>query len=122
MVFEGGETVAFSMEAFSPWGGRRTRIMGTLGYIDGDGSVFTVTDFRTRKKSVWNKKISDIPEYRGSGHGGGDLALVRDFIEAVGHQEPSRLSSTIDVSIESHVMGFAAERSRKSGKKEKVKV
>lgn len=122
MVFEGGKTAAFSMEAFTPTGGRRTRIMGTTGYIEGDGTKFTVTDFRTRRQQVWNKKISDIPEYRGSGHGGGDLALARDFVEAVAHQDPSRLSSTIDASIESHVMGFAAERSRKSGRKEKVKV
>ncbi len=122
MVFEGGETAAFSMEAFAPAGGRRTRIMGTVGYIEGDGSQFTLTDFRSGRKQVWNKKISDIPEYKGSGHGGGDLALVRDFVEAVASHDPGKLSSTIDVSIESHVMGFAAERSRKSGKKEKVNI
>ena len=120
MVFEGGTTVAFSMEAFAPAGGRRTRVMGTTAYIEGDGSKFTITDFRTREKRVWNKKITDIPEYKDAGHGGGDLALMRDFVEAVASQDASKLSSTIDVSIESHVMGFAAERSRKSGRKEKV--
>ena len=121
MVFEGGVTAAFSMEAFSPWGGRRTRIMGTKGFIEGDSAQFTLWDFLTRKPKVWNKKLSDIAEYKGSGHGGGDLALARDFVEAVSWQDPARLSSTIDVSIESHVMGFAAERSRKTGRKEKVK-
>ena len=122
MVFEGGQTAAFSMEAFAPRGGRRTRIMGTTGYIEGNGDEFTLCEFRSNKQKVWNMKVSDIPEYKGSGHGGGDMALARDFVEAVAHQDPSRLSSSIDVSIESHVMGFAAERSRKSGKKEKVKV
>ncbi len=122
MVFQDGETAAFSMEAFSPWGGRKTRIMGTTGFLEGDGSKFFTVDFRTRKREVWDKKLSDIPEYRDAGHGGGDMALARDFVEAVAHQDPSRLSSTIDVSIESHVMGFAAERSRKTGRKEKVKV
>ena len=121
MVFEDNVTATFTMDAFAPYGGRRTRIMGTMGYIEGDSAQFTVWDFLTRTPKVWNKKISDIPEYKGSGHGGGDLALARDFIEAVAWQDPGRLSSTIDVSIESHVMGFAAERSRKSGKKEKVK-
>ena len=96
--------------------------MGTKGFIEGDGAVFTVTDFRTGKQQIWNKKLSDIPEYKDAGHGGGDMALARDFVNAVGLQDPSQLSSTIDVSLESHVMGFAAERSRKSGKKEKVKV
>ncbi len=120
MVFEGGQTAAFSMEAFAPYGGRRTRIMGTTGYIEGDGTQFTLWDFRTLKPKVWNRKVSEIPEYKGSGHGGGDLCLVRDWIEAVAAHDDSKLSSTIDVSIESHVMGFAAERSRKSGRKEKV--
>lgn len=120
MVFDGDVTAAFSMEAFSPNGGRRTRVMGTLGYIEGDGSKFTVTDFRTRKESVWNMKVKEIPEYKDSGHGGGDHALFRDFIEAVAFQDPGRLSSTVDVSIESHLIGFAAEKSRKSGKKERI--
>lgn len=120
MVFEDGTTAAFSMEAFTPHGGRRSRLMGTTGYIEGDGSQFTLWDFRTRSPKVWNRKVEDIPEYKGSGHGGGDFALARDFVEAVAAQDPSLLSSTIDVSIESHVMGFAAERSRKSGRKEKV--
>lgn len=120
MVFEGGQTAAFSMEAFAPHGGRRTRIMGTMGYIDGDGTSFTLWDFKTRTPKVWNLKVSEIPEYKGSGHGGGDWPLARDFVEAVAAHDPGLLSSTIDVSIESHVMGFAAERSRRSGRKEKV--
>jgi hypothetical protein len=36
ILFEGGVTASFSMEAFTPWGGRRTRVMGSLGYIEGD--------------------------------------------------------------------------------------
>ena len=120
MVFEGGKTASFNMEAFSPYGGRRTRIMGTMGYIDGDGKQFTLWDFHTLKPKVWNLKVSEIPEYKGSGHGGGDYPLARDFVEAVAAHDPDILTSTIDVSIESHVMGFAAERSRKSGKKETV--
>ena len=120
MVFEGGKTAAFSMEAFAPYGGRRTRVMGTMGYIEGDGSKFTLWDFQTRTPKVWDRKVSEIQEYQGAGHGGGDYALERDFVEAVAYNDPSRLSSTIDVSIESHVMGFAAERSRRSGRKEKV--
>ena len=120
MVFEGNLTASFSMDAFCQKGGRRTRIMGTLGFIDGDGSEFHVWDFLTHTERVWNQKVAEIPEYAGSGHGGGDHRLVRDFVEAVAHQDPSRLSSDIDVSIESHLMGFAAERSRRTGKKEKV--
>lgn len=119
MVFKGGVTSSFTMDAFTPWGGRRTRVMGTRGMIEGDMKSFTITDFLTRKTSVWNMDVNEVAEYKGAGHGGGDLALFRDFVEAVAYQDPARLSSTVDVSIESHLMGFAAEKSRKSGRKEK---
>lgn len=117
MVFEDGTTAAFSMEAFTPFGGRRTRIMGTTGFIEGDGAKFTVYEYRSNRRLVWNKKLSEIPEYKGSGHGGGDMALACDFVEAVSWQDASKLTSTIDASIESHIMGFRAEKSRLSRKK-----
>ena len=120
MVFGDNITASFTMDAFSPFGGRRTRIMGTMGFIEGDMKEFRVWDFLTRKPKLWNERVAEIPEYAGSGHGGGDLRLVRDFVEAVANQDPDHLSSSIDVSIESHLMGFAAERSRRSGRKEKI--
>ena len=97
-------------------------IGGAGGFLDGDGHQFTVTEFGTMKKHVWNKKISEIPEYKDAGHGGGDHGLFRDFLEAVCWNDVKRLTSSVDVSVESHVMGFDAEKSRKNGKKMKVKV
>ena len=120
--FEGGVTAAFSMEAFTPWGGRRTRIMGTRGFIEGDGTQFTAYDFRSDRRRVWGKSVADIAEYRDAGHGGGDHALVRDFLKAVDAHDESLLSSSLAASVESHVMGFACERSRLSGGKEAVPV
>ena len=120
MKFEGDITASFTMDAFTPWGGRRTRIMGTKGFIEGDMKTFTFYDFRSGHKSVWDQKVSEIAEYKGSGHGGGDHLLARDFLRAVSAGDEKLLSSTIDVSIESHVMGFMAEKSRKSMKKVKI--
>ena len=51
-----------------------------------------------------------------------DMTLVCDFIEAVSSQDESKLTSSIDASIESHVMGFRAEKSRLSNKKTKMPV
>ncbi|MBP6591092.1 MAG: Gfo/Idh/MocA family oxidoreductase [Chitinophagaceae bacterium] len=112
--FEGNITAAFSMEAFTSYEGRRTRVMGSMGDIVGDMSSFTLTDFRTGKKTEW-KQDTD-------GHGGGDWRLVADWIQAVDQQNPALLTSTIDASIESHLMGFAAEKSRKENKVVDVKV
>ena len=35
ILFDEGITVTFNMEAFTPWGGRRTRVMGSMGYLEG---------------------------------------------------------------------------------------
>ncbi|MBP8244709.1 MAG: Gfo/Idh/MocA family oxidoreductase, partial [Chitinophagaceae bacterium] len=53
--FEGNITAAFSMEAFTSYEGRRTRVMGSMGDIVGDMSSFTLTDFRTGKKTEWKQ-------------------------------------------------------------------
>lgn len=47
-----------------------------------------------------------------SGHGGGDQGIVRDFVQAISQNRPELLTSTLDVSMESHLMGFKAEESR----------
>lgn len=114
ILFEDNITASFSMEAFTSYAGRRTRVMGSLGDITGDMTSFTHTDFLTGKKTEW-KQDSD-------GHGGGDWRLVDDWVEAVSAQDNSLLSSTIEASIESHIMGFCAEKSRESSKVVKIKV
>lgn len=107
ILFEDDITASFSMEAFTSYHGRRTRIMGSMGDIVGDMSSFTWTDFRTGKQETW--------EGTGDSHGGGDWRLVSDWIQAVDQQDPELLTSTIAASIESHIMGFEAEKSRKNG-------
>jgi Oxidoreductase family, NAD-binding Rossmann fold/Oxidoreductase family, C-terminal alpha/beta domain len=114
ILFEGGLTASFSMEAFTSYEGRRTRIMGSLGDIVGDMSTFTFTDFLTNKKTVWAQDTDS--------HGGGDWRLVTDWLHAISEQNPALLTSTIDASIESHVMGFMAEESRKTKQVLQVKV
>lgn len=114
ILFEGGLTASFSMEAFTSYHGRRTRVMGSLGDVVGDMTSFTMTDFLTGKKTEW-KEESD-------GHGGGDWRLVANWINAVSRKNPALLTSTIDASIESHIMGFMAEESRKAKQVKEVKL
>lgn len=105
LLFEGGITAAFSLEAFTSYEGRRTRIMGSMGDIVGDMTEFTITHYRSGKQEHWMEKTDK--------HGGGDWRLMADFVQAVSKNDPGLLTSTIDTSIESHLMGFAAEKSRK---------
>jgi len=116
-LFEGGVTASFTMDAFTPWGGRRTRVMGTRGYIEGDGTTFAVYDFRKGTKASWTFDPS-ASNYKDNGHAGGDLALVRDFLEAVDTRDFSKLSSSLDASVDSHLMGFACEACRLRGRQD----
>jgi predicted dehydrogenase len=114
LQFSNGVTASFNMEAFTSYEGRRTRIMGSHGDIVGDMSQFTYTNFLTGEKTEW-KLTSDA-------HGGGDWNLVADWVQAVSKQNSGLLSSSIDVSVESHIIGFTAEKSRLSGKIKKIVV
>ncbi|RZK49725.1 MAG: Gfo/Idh/MocA family oxidoreductase [Pedobacter sp.] len=120
--FEDSVTANFSMEAFTAYHGRRTRIMGSMGDLVGDMTELVHHDFITRKETKFIPKAEDVEGYKNSGHGGGDWMLVRDFVQAVSQRDPSLLTSTIDDSIESHIMGFMAEKSRKEGKVMAVKL
>ena len=108
ILFDDNVTASFSMEALTSYGGRRTRVMGSHGDIVGDMNSFTITNFRSGKKEEW-KETTD-------GHGGGDWRLAENWVQAVAQRNPALLTSTIDQSIESHVMGFMAEESRKNKK------
>ena len=111
--FEGGKTASFTMSAFTE-PGRKIRIMGTMGEISGDGKVINYINFRNGNKEIFNTGTggNDID----SGHGGGDYGLLAAFINAVKKQDLSQISSTLDDSVQSHLMAFAAEESRVKGK------
>jgi predicted dehydrogenase len=113
MEFEGGTTASFNMEALTSYHGRRTRLMGSEGDLVGDEDTLTYSNFSTKEKiTLVTTEYSKIT----SGHGGGDYGLVKDFVQAVAHQDPTMLTSTIDMSMESHLMCFKAEESRHQGR------
>jgi predicted dehydrogenase len=114
--FKGGATASFSMQAMSRSGGRKTRIFATKGDLYGDEGSITAMQFSTKEQVKWDSSMVSVD----SGHGGGDYGLVRDFIQAVRFNNPNYLTSTIQASMASHLMGFKAEESRKKGTVEKM--
>ena len=48
-------------------------------------------------------------------NGGGDYFLYKDFIDYITVDSPSFTRTTINDSIECHLMGFKAEESRQKG-------
>ncbi len=113
MAFEDQITASFTL-GFSPYSGRRTRMNGSLGAIEGNfDEGFTVCDIRTGEKTRYD---NEMPGQLDSGHGGGDFGLVYDFVRAVQSHDPAILTSSIDESAESHLMGYKAEESRHTKK------
>ncbi|CAA7259546.1 unnamed protein product [Cyclocybe aegerita] len=107
--FSNGSTASFTMVAFTfAICERQTRMHFTQGEIIGDMNSFTVTDFRTRTTRVHR------PKNEGS-HGGGDLGLIRAFVQAVRENRQDYLGTDVNEILKSHLTVFAAERSRKEG-------
>jgi hypothetical protein len=100
------------MEALTSYAGRRTRLMGTLGDLVGDERMLDVFLYSTRRRITWDvsKAARDL-----EGHGGGDRRMVRDFTQAVSRRDGSILSTNLAGALESHLIGFQAERSRLAG-------
>ncbi len=110
MEFSNGASVSFTMVAQTTLiCERQTRLHFAYGEIVGDMNTFTLTDFRTRKST------KHTPESHGGGHGGGDLGLIRSFVQAVRTKQQDLVSTNIDEVTTSHLTVFAAEKSRREG-------
>ncbi len=119
--FEGGVSASFTMTAFTRGRGRETHIMGTRGELVGDSRHIKVLDFLTKKETVHDaEKVSDGSIL--SGHGGGDGGVIEAFISAVASGDTSAITTGPDISLESHLIAFAAERARVNGTVEAVQL
>ncbi|MGW4946430.1 Gfo/Idh/MocA family protein [Actinoplanes sp. NPDC004185] len=114
MEFTGGATCSFTMSAFTPMEHRHTRLMGTHGYLDGDGRTLRHVDFRTGAETTIDSVEAGGPS-ASDGHGGGDEGLVEAFLAAVAAGDPSLVSSDAAASLASHRVVWAAERARRTG-------
>ena len=120
LVYGDDICVSFTLCSFTE-GGRVTRIMGTQGEIFARAADNTIEfyDFKTQEK-----KSFDIGEVIGEGivdgHGGGDSGIVmalRDLVEGDIKSSPvSRSVCEISESCDNHMISFAAEESRLTGK------
>ena len=111
MLLEDGATVNFTMCGFTEKQKRKIFIMGTEGEIIGDTSERKVTVTRFNKEPVeidLNKLYNNF-----AGHGGGDSGLIHDVIRLFrGDDFDTSAITSIERSVESHYVAFAAEHSR----------
>ncbi|MFC4113154.1 Gfo/Idh/MocA family protein [Nonomuraea zeae] len=118
MEFDDGATCSFTMSAFTPMEHRRTRLFGTHGYVDGDGTTLRLVDFRTGEEELihTNDPGADAAgPSAADGHGGGDEGLTDAFLAAVASGDPSLLRSDAAESLMTHRVVWAAEQARLTG-------
>ena len=109
LEMEDGVVCSFVMTAFTANCCRQLKVLGTTGQIQADMGT----------KEVWLHPFGGEPrrvpvEEADSGHGGGDYGLLRDFLQVLREGGESRTSAK--KSLQSHLICFAAEKSRLEGR------
>jgi predicted dehydrogenase len=105
--FEDGIHATFNMSAFTNQIHRSIKIMCEKGEIRGIETLREIEVAPFGKEAY--RYVLDKPI---GGHGGADEGFVKSFMETYLYDKP--FDSTLEMSIESHVMAFAAEESRKN--------
>ncbi len=113
MLFEGGVTAQFVLSAFSQKLARTIRIYCENGEIFGGMDKKKVHYYMFGDPEIKTFELSVTKDIYGS-HGGGDIGLVKSFIDNYGK---GTMSSDIASSMQSHYMAFAAEKSSNAGGK-----
>ena len=113
MEFEGGATVSHVMTGFTERNIRTTRIALTKGEIIGDGETLSVCRFDGSSVETGVPTNFRIPNR--SRHGGGDFNLVSEMIRILRRNDPDEIRETTAEALQSHLICFAAEKSRLAG-------
>jgi hypothetical protein len=106
--FDNGVTATFNLSAFTNEVNRTMKIMGTKGEIrtnDAKNEIIV--------KIFGKDEIRICPDVIAGGHGGGDTGIMDDFVRLMNNND-SKLLTSAENSVESHVMSFAAEEARKT--------
>lgn len=112
MQFQNGVTASLKM-VFAAKPGRLIALYGTSGEIVMDETADTIT-VKPYGEAEQVLKISAMSD-SGWGHGGGDAGLVNDLYAILSGEKTEYTS--LEESVESHLMGIAAEESRLNGGK-----
>jgi hypothetical protein len=109
--FEGGATASLTVHGLASEEERTIRISGSRGELSG---VLHSGVIEVSRHGVLG---SERYEMGGSllGHFGGDGGLLDHLTEVVEQQAVGEVRTSGRVSLESHLLGFAAERARVSG-------
>lgn len=110
--FESGLTATLGVHGTASDEVRTARISGSAGELRGvlqQGSIEISRHGSSEREQI---QIEASP----FGHSGGDQGLLDDFCDVVSRNAPERVRASGRSALESHWMGFAAERARLEGR------
>ena len=111
MEFEDNIEVNFALTAFSNEISRTSKIFGTKGEIRAD-----LEHDRIEVYKFANNAERIMVNYLNGYHSGGDTGLMNHFVKLLkGEIDEGNDLTTIEASLESHIMAFSAEIARKRG-------
>lgn len=119
MEFKSGANVTLSMNAFNE-GGRYIRIFGTKGELfaymrDTKIDIYTFEDKKHTEVSTVLTNESIL-----GGHGGGDTGMIYELYDYLSGNYDGYCAADINTSVKNHLMGFAAEKSRREDTVESI--
>ncbi len=113
MEFEGGATASLTMNAFNE-GGRYIRIFGTKGELYANASDAEIIIFPFNKRERVSIPITQIGDSIMDGHGGGDFGIIAEMYDYFTGSYTGYCAADIEVSVQNHMIGFAAEKARRN--------
>jgi predicted dehydrogenase len=115
--YESGAVASFLLSAFTPMGGRKTRIGGTLGHLDvADGTLELYRFIDGSTASYTATDLAGTGSSADGGHGGGDAGLMNAWLQALSTDDWSYVSTDGRASLDTHRIVWAAEEARLSGR------
>jgi hypothetical protein len=98
-------------------GGRHIRVMGTKGELTGtaEKKMLDFFSFTERKHIEIDTEAEVLGSTLVSGHGGGDSGIVNSLYSYLTGECSAEGLSEIGISVDNHMIAFAAEESRLSG-------
>jgi predicted dehydrogenase len=119
MRFEGGVTATFTMAGMTEKLARRIRVHGTTGELEFEENGASPGDrILLRRFGGEVEEIVVLPE-QGT-HGGADRRVVRSWLDAMHAADGSLVRTSIEESLRSHTVVFAAEAARHRATVEKL--
>lgn len=121
--FADGATATHNMVGGTARPCRKIHVIGTRGEIEGvmDDNRFTLRQIVPETETGYSELLVDLNQTGDTtgafgGHGGGDLRLAEDFLAVISGFPPSISCTSIEDSLNGHLIGFAADLARRENR------